>query len=191
MTYIFNSSFLRGLGIGLIISGLVLSISKTSFLDRETAPVQPTNTSNTKTANTTANTTTNTMANTAANTPKSTAASTAANTGPADTSTKPNPGAGPGVTKPDVNPPTTGVAANPANSKAAAKPEADVVTFVVPKGSNSSKIAGLLLNAGLIKDKAKFETVVNKMNLARRFKAGNFTIPKGASEVDIVLALTK
>lgn len=186
MTYIFNSSFLRGLGMGLIISGLVLSISKTSFFDRETAPVQPTSTSSVNQANQTAQSdprkdvrennsntkTANTTANNAINTPKSTAASTIVNGKPAGASIKPP-------------------APNPANFPATGKPVTNYVIFVVPKGSNSGKITQLLFNAGLIKDKAKFETVVNKMNLARRFKAGTFTIPKGASEVDIVLALTK
>ncbi len=173
MTYIFNSSFLRGLGIGLIISGLVLSISKTAFFDQQGTTFAPPNTNPASTTN---------VENTATN--------TAANTKPAETSTKTDTGANPGVTNQTAGPAKTGAAANPANSPAAAKPETNYVTFVVPRGSNSGKIAGLLLNAGLITDKAKFESVVLKMRAARRFKAGTFTIPKGASEVDIVLALT-
>lgn len=108
-----------------------------------------------------------------------------------DTPTTAKYGANVGTSNAPNEPEKASPAQNQVKSPVETAPEAEYVTFVIPKGSNSGKISELLFNAGLISDKDKFQNVVEKMKAARKFKAGTFSISKGASEMDIVLTLTK
>ncbi len=174
MSYIFNSSFLRGLGIGLIISGLVFAITTApqgatpdSQQTKQTTPKSEVESQPSKPA---LNETTNKTLDQTKNQPQHQTETDTTNQAQQQISPEP---------KTATTPPQT-VATTPT-----------AVTFIVPSGSDSTRIAELLAKAGLVKDKIKFLDVADNMKAARRFKAGTFTIPTGASEVDIILILTK
>jgi cell division protein YceG involved in septum cleavage len=95
------------------------------------------------------------------------------------------------TSNPTIEATTSKTADNPTNTPKVTIPSINYVTFVVPKRSNSGKIARLLQQAGLITDKDKFELEVAKMRAERHFMAGSFQIVKGTSEKEIITILTK
>ena len=170
MIYFLNGNFLRGLGIGLIISGLVLSFNGTTV----SKAIEPL---------TAAPDTTPAVNNIYT--------ATSEVTKPADSSTKANLDANQVTSNPTIETTTSKPADNPVNPPKVTIPTINYVTFVVPKRSNSGKIARLLQQAGLITDKDKFELEVAKMQAERHFMAGTFQIVKGTSEKEIITILTK
>jgi hypothetical protein len=112
-------------------------------------------------------------------------------TKPADSSTKANLDSNQVTSNPTNEATTTSPANNQVISPNVTKPAIDYVNLIVPKRSNSGKIARLLQQTGLITDKDKFELEVAKMRAERHFMAGSFQIVKGTSEKEIITILTK
>lgn len=65
------------------------------------------------------------------------------------------------------------------------------IKVVIPRGSNSSQIAQILLANKLIVSEDEFLDEVHKMRVSKRFKAGTFEIKAGLSQREIIKELTK
>lgn len=61
--------------------------------------------------------------------------------------------------------------------------------FIVPNGATADKIAELLVNQGLITNKAQFLETVQKREAASRFRAGTYNLPGNLSYDEIVTKL--
>lgn len=65
------------------------------------------------------------------------------------------------------------------------------IKVIIPRGSNSSQIAQILLANKLIVSADEFLDEVHKMRVSKRFKAGTFVIKSGLSQREIIKELTK
>lgn len=64
-------------------------------------------------------------------------------------------------------------------------------TITIPSGASGSKIAQILVDAGLISSSAAFNEAVMAAGADTKLKAGTFTIPQGASAAEIVNIITR
>ncbi len=64
------------------------------------------------------------------------------------------------------------------------------VSIIIPGGSTGSKVAQILQDNGLIRDKNEFLKVLNDGNLGSKLRAGTFVIKSGSSIPEIMKVLT-
>lgn len=150
-----NSGFLRGIGVGLIVAGLLIHFGGTSSeqskLSAQQQVVSQKNTQQTQSQ------------------PKA---------------EQPEPGPQP---KPQ---PQTELPTVPQTQTQPKSSSPDVITLKVPNGSGSERIAALLQDQGLITDEQDFAALSEKLKADTRFKAGKFSIPRGATDREIIAILT-
>ncbi len=173
--------FLRGLGAGILITALILSIgyrkqdSGESVVQRakELGMVFPEKTPDaTATASGSATAVTTTPANTPKESPKKSERSTA------DTTKRPDAKPTATSTKKDKPTPTAG------NSASKRK-------FTVREGLLSSSVAREMKEAGIIKDADAFDKYIEKSGMARKIRTGTYKIPVGASYSQIAKIITR
>ncbi|MGH6718474.1 MAG: endolytic transglycosylase MltG, partial [Alphaproteobacteria bacterium] len=70
-----------------------------------------------------------------------------------------------------------------------AGPNAEAVVVTLPKGAGLAEIAGLLADAGVIRDAFVFELGVRVAGKAARLKAGEYEIPPGSSGREVMAIL--
>lgn len=173
--------FLRGLGAGILITALILSIgyrkqdSGESVVQRakELGMVFPEKTPDaTATASGSAVEVTATPADTSEASPKQSQSPTA------DTTKKPDAKPTATSTKEDKPKPTAG------NSTGKRK-------FTVRDGLLSSSVAREMKEAGIIKDADAFDKYIEKSGMARKIRTGTYKIPVGASYSQIAKIITR
>lgn len=79
----------------------------------------------------------------------------------------------------------------PAGNSGAAAPAVTSRSITIPPGSSGTKIAQILVDAGLISSAASFNEAVTAAGADTKLKAGTFTIPAGASAAEIVNIITR
>ncbi|MDF2485638.1 MAG: hypothetical protein K0R46_1806 [Herbinix sp.] len=66
----------------------------------------------------------------------------------------------------------------------------ELVTFQVVAGMSSGKVAALLVDKGLVKDAEDFNKYIVKVGKASIIRVGTYTLPKGASYEEIMIMIT-
>ncbi|MDO5717330.1 MAG: hypothetical protein Q4Q17_05970 [Tissierellia bacterium] len=66
----------------------------------------------------------------------------------------------------------------------------NIVSFVIPQGSDRDMIGKILLEKGLISDEITYRELVDEMGLVNKFQYGNYEIPKGAKVKEVLAKIT-
>ena len=78
----------------------------------------------------------------------------------------------------------------PANEDRDGVNTGELITFSVVPGMSSGKVAAMLVEKGLIKDADDFNQYIVKVGKASVIRVGDYTLPKGASYEDIITKIT-
>ena len=102
---------------------------------------------------------------------------------------------GQAVKTPTATPGTTGIPTATSTSKTSAKPTEKTTgkmhTFTVRNGLLSSSVSREMKEAGIIKDADAFDEYLEKSGMGRKVMAGKYKIPSGASYEEIARIITK
>lgn len=69
--------------------------------------------------------------------------------------------------------------------------DTDEITFSIERGMSSGKVAKLLEDKGLVDDADAFNTYIVEKKKASVIKIGTYTLPKGSTYEDIINTITK
>ncbi len=78
----------------------------------------------------------------------------------------------------------------PENEKRDGENIGELVTFTIKSGMSSGKVADMLVEKGLIKDSKEFNQFIVKEGKASVIRVGTYTLPKGVSYDEIVAKIT-
>ncbi|HEX3033132.1 MAG TPA: hypothetical protein VHS59_13030 [Bacillota bacterium] len=173
-----NGAFIRGLGVGLIVAGLLWNFSMPSSVESQSktqTPVQSSGATQPQGSGRQNNPSPAQQKESPAT--KTTALPTQS------TSLKPTQQS----TTPTLE--QSAQQTNQQTNQQTAEPS-ELMSLKIPPGSGSEEIAALLHKKGLIDSEEDFAAVSKKMKADTRFRAGTFTIPKGSSEREIIAILT-
>ena len=96
--------------------------------------------------------------------------------------------------KPQVKTPEpadTASASVPDSTRESASEQSDSVTFVIQRGQSSYGVAKALAEAGLIEDASAFDQYLESNGYSKRINSGTYEIPADSTEEDIAKIITR
>ncbi|MDE6128237.1 MAG: hypothetical protein K2G16_03490, partial [Lachnospiraceae bacterium] len=67
----------------------------------------------------------------------------------------------------------------------------DTVTIVISSGQSSGAVSRTLADAGLVEDAKEYDKYLCANGYDKKIRVGSYEIPKGASEEEIALIITR